>query len=127
MVLGRPARGADLTSAAGATGSHSLEAQGDSVYRQRGVMAGLAILGVIVAIALLYAADRAVQARIRARRLRRMSERLAAATVRAEEQQAKRQAADAASADLTSVMPAINLRLPAKLPDQTADGDTPRD
>jgi hypothetical protein len=90
-------------------------------------MAGLVILGVIVAIALLYAADRAVQARIHARRLRRMSERLAAAAVRAEEQQAKRQAADAASADLTSVMPAINLRLPAKLPDQTAGGDAPRD
>src|SRR5262249_55801996 len=83
-------------------------------------MADLVILGVIAAIVLLYAADRAVQARVRARRLRSMSERLAAAAVRAEEQQAKRQAADAASAELTSVMPAINLRLPAKLPGQTA-------
>ena len=73
-------------------------------------------------------ADRAVQARVRARRLRSMSERLAAAAaVRAEEQQAKRQAADAASAELTSVMPAINLRLPAKLPGQTAGGDAPQD
>jgi len=71
-------------------------------------------------------ADRAVQARVRARRLRSMSERLAAA-VRAEEQQAKRQAADAASAELTSVVPAINLRLPAKLPGQTAGGDAPQD
>jgi hypothetical protein len=90
-------------------------------------MAGLVILGVIAAVVLLYAADRVVQARVRARRLRSMSERLAAAAVRAEEQQAKRQAADAASADLTSVMPAINLRLPARLPGQSADGDAPRD
>jgi len=90
-------------------------------------MADLVILGVIAAIVLLYAADRAVQARVRARRLRSMSERLAAAAVRAEEQQAKRQAADAASAELTSVMPAINLRLPAKLPGQTAGGNAPQD
>lgn len=90
-------------------------------------MAGLVILGVIVAIVLLYAADRVVQARVRARRLRSMSERLAAATARAEEQQAKRQRADAASAELTSVMPAINLRLPARPPGQTAGSDAPRD
>jgi hypothetical protein len=90
-------------------------------------MADLVILGVIAAIVLLYGADRAVQARVRARRLRSMSERLAAAAIRAEEQQAKRQAADAASADLTSVMPAINLRLPVTLPGQTADGDPLRD
>jgi hypothetical protein len=43
---------------------------------------------------LLYVTDRAVQARVRARRVRTMSERLAAAIVRAEEQQAKRQAAE---------------------------------
>lgn len=90
-------------------------------------MADLAILGVIVAIVLLYAADRAVRARARARRLRSMSERLAAAAVRAEEQQAKRQAAEAASAELTSVMPAINLRLPVTLPGQKPGGDAPQD
>jgi Tfp pilus assembly protein PilX len=90
-------------------------------------MADLVILGVIAVIALLYAVDRVVQARIRARRLRSMSERLAAAAVRAEEQQAKRQAADAASADLTSVMPAINLRLPARPPGEPAGADGPRD
>jgi type II secretory pathway pseudopilin PulG len=90
-------------------------------------MADLVILGVIAAIVLLYAVDRAVQARVRARRLRSMSERLAAAAVRAEEQQAKRRVADAASAELTSVMPAINFRLPVTLPGQTADGDPPRD
>jgi hypothetical protein len=71
-------------------------------------MTGLVLLGVLAAVFLLYAVDRAVKALIRARRLRRMSERLAAAAVRAEEQQAKREAAAAASAALTSVMPAIN-------------------
>ncbi len=50
-----------------------------------------------------------------------MSERLAAAAVRAEEQQAKRRVADVASAELTSVMPAINLRLPVTLPGQTTE------
>ncbi len=90
-------------------------------------MADLVILGVIAAIVLLYVVDRAVQARVRARRLRSMSERLTAAAVRAEEQQAKRRVADAASAELTSVMPAINFRLPVTLPGQTADGDPPRD
>lgn len=90
-------------------------------------MADLVILGVIAAIVLLYAADRAVQARVRARRLRSMSERLAAAAVRAEEQQAKRQAADAASAELTSVMPAINLRPPVTPPGRMAGGDAPED
>lgn len=90
-------------------------------------MLGLVVLGVLVAIGLLYAADRAVQARVRARRLRRMSDRLAAATARAEEQQAKRQAADAASAELTSVMPAINLRLPVTPPGRATGGVRPPD
>jgi Tfp pilus assembly protein PilX len=90
-------------------------------------MAHLVILGVIAAIVLLYAAEKVVQARIRARRLRSMGERLAAAAVRAEEQQAKRQAADAASTELTSVMPAINLRPPVTLPGQKAGGDAPQD
>jgi hypothetical protein len=90
-------------------------------------MIGLLVLGVLVAICLLYAADRAVQARVRARRLRRMSARLAAATVRADEQQAKRQAADVASAELTSVMPAINLRPPVTLPGQATESSDPAD
>jgi hypothetical protein len=90
-------------------------------------MVGLLVLGVLVAICLLYAADRAVQARARARRLRRMSARLAAATVRAGEQQAKRQAADLASAELTSVMPAINLRPPVTLPGQSTGSKDPAD
>ena len=79
-------------------------------------MTGLVVLGVLAAVFLLYAADRVVKGLVRARRLRRMSERLAAAAVRAEEQQAKREAAAEASAALTSVMPAINhpLTLPAR-------------
>ena len=79
-------------------------------------MTGLVVLGVLAAVFLLYAADRVVKALVRERRLRRMSERLAAAAVRAEEQQAKREAAAEASAALTSVMPAINhpLTLPAR-------------
>lgn len=71
-------------------------------------MTGLLVLGVLAAVFLLYAADRVVKAFLRARRLRQMSERLAAATVRADKQQAKREAAAEASAALTSVMPAIN-------------------
>jgi hypothetical protein len=75
-------------------------------------MTGWLVLGVLAAVFLLYAADRVVKAFLRARRLRQMSERLTAATVRADEQQAKRAAAASAaaqaSAALTSVMPAIN-------------------
>jgi hypothetical protein len=70
-------------------------------------MTGLLVLGVIVA-CLLYAADRIVKARVQARRLRAMSERLAAAAARAEEQHEERRAEAAASAALTSYLPAIN-------------------
>ena len=67
------------------------------------------------ALALLYVADRALKARAQARRLRRMNKRLDAATARAEEQQARRQAVITASKELTSVIPAIK-RPPATLP-----------
>src|SRR5690348_7334559 len=86
-------------------------------------MAGLVLLGVIMAIFLLYLADRAVKVRARARQLSRMNRRLAAAAARSEEQQAERQAADAASAELTSVMPAINLRPPVTLPGHAERND----
>ena len=86
-------------------------------------MTGLLVLGVLAAVVLLYAADRVVKALSRARRLRRMSERLSAATVRAEEQQAQRAAAAAASTALTSVMPAINH--PLTVPGRTAKGEEP--
>jgi hypothetical protein len=82
---------------------------------------GLLIAGFIGTPLALYAADRALKARSQARRMRMMRHRLAAATVRAEEQQAQRQAADQASTALTSVMPAIE-RPPLTLP-----GVPPRD
>jgi hypothetical protein len=56
-----------------------------------------------------------------------MSQRLAAAAARADEQRAERRAAEVASADLTSVMPAINLRPPVTLPGQAARGDAQQD
>jgi hypothetical protein len=89
-------------------------------------MAGLLLLAATAVVFLLYLADRAVKARIRARRLRRMTRRLAAAAARSEQQQAQRQAADAASAELTTYLPAIN-RSPLTLPGQVADGTPPRD
>jgi hypothetical protein len=84
-------------------------------------MTGLLVLGVLVAVLLLCAADRMLKARVRARRLRQMSERLAAAAARAEKQQAEREATAAASAALTAVMPAIN-RPPLTLPGKVAEG-----
>jgi hypothetical protein len=67
----------------------------------------LLIGGFIGAMIVLYAADLIIKARARARRVRRMSERLDAATVRADKQQEHRQAAAQASGALTSVLPAI--------------------
>ena len=43
-------------------------------------MSVLLVLGVLAALFVLYAADRVVKARVRGRRLRRMSERLAASS-----------------------------------------------
>jgi hypothetical protein len=63
---------------------------------------------VVVAVPVLYAADRIIKAHARARRLAAMSERLTAATERAEEQHERQQEVAKASAELTSVMPAIS-------------------
>jgi hypothetical protein len=84
-------------------------------------MTGLVVFGVLATAFLLYAADLLVKAWVRARRLRRMSERLAAAAVRAEEQQAQRVAAAEASAALTSVVPAI--RHPLTVPGRVRDDE----
>ena len=89
-------------------------------------MAGLLLLAATAVVFLLYLADRAVKARVRARRLRRMTQRLDAAVARSERQQARRQAADAASAELTTYFPAIS-RSPLTLPGQEADAHVPRD
>jgi len=88
-------------------------------------MTGWVIFGVLVAVVLIYVADRVVKARVQARRLRRMSERLAAAAARSEEQQAQRAATAEASAALTSVMPAINHRPPMTMPGQVTRDETP--
>jgi hypothetical protein len=76
----------------------------------------LPLIGIICVILALYGADRLVKARARTRRLRSMSDRLDAATVRVEEQIEKRQAAEQAGQALTSFMPAIQ-RPPSDLPD----------
>jgi hypothetical protein len=78
-------------------------------------VAGLLIVGIVVVALALYGVDRAIKARTQVRRLRTMSDRLDAATVRADKQHAKRRAAERASAALTSVMPAIE-RPPLTLP-----------
>lgn len=77
-------------------------------------MVGLVVAGGVVLV--LFAADRLVKARMRARWRRQMRTRLAGAAARADEQQRQRQAAAQASKAMTSVMPAINrppLRTPA--------------
>ena len=81
-------------------------------------MAFLPIAAIIAAMILLYATDRVLKAFTRARRYRAMSERLDAATARTEVQQEQRKTAAAASAALTSVMPAIN-RPPLTIPGLT--------
>jgi hypothetical protein len=83
----------------------------------------LLIVCVVVVMLVLYAADRVIKAHRRARRLRTMSERLGAATARAEKQHERRQEVARASAELTSVMPAIN-RPPISLPDEDPDQAT---
>ena len=84
-------------------------------------MVVLLIVGLAGAAGVLYALDRLLKARSYARRRRVMSERLAAAAVRAEEQHEQRQATARASAELTSVMPAIE-RPPLSLPEAAHHG-----
>ena len=81
----------------------------------------LPLIGIICVILALYGADRLVKARARTRRLRSMSDRLDAATVRVEEQLEQRQAAEQAGQALTSFMPAIQ-RPPSDLPDLAPHG-----
>ena len=83
----------------------------------------LLIVGVVVVVPVLYAADRFFKAHARVRRLRTMGERLDAATVRAEKQHERRQQVARASAELTSVMPAISLP-PLSLPDEPVPGES---
>jgi len=82
---------------------------------------GLVIGGVVGAVLVLYAADRVLKTRAQVRRLRSMSDRLAAATARAEEQEEQRQVAARASEQLTSVLPAIK-RPPLSVPGMRSHG-----
>ncbi len=78
-------------------------------------MAALLIVGVVVALVLLYTADRVRKARSRARLLHAMNDRLTVAAAQIDREQERRQAVARASAELTSVMPAIK-RPPLTLP-----------
>jgi hypothetical protein len=81
----------------------------------------LLIAGSAGAVVAGWAVDLVLRARARGRRLRVMSERLAAATARAEEQHQRRQATAHASRELTSVIPAIN-RPPLSVPGMPSRG-----
>ena len=65
------------------------------------------VLVVIAGMVLLYAADRARKLQARARRMGAMNDRLDVAAAKVDEQQERKQARVKASAELTSVMPAI--------------------
>jgi hypothetical protein len=86
----------------------------------------LLIVGVVVLVPVLYATDRIIKTRAQARRVRTMSERLTAATARADEQHEKQQRVARASAELTSVIPAIN-RPPLTLPGTASQRDASPD
>lgn len=77
----------------------------------------LVVVCVVAGLPVLYLVDRVVKAHARARRLRRMSRRLAAATARAEKQQERRENEARASVALTSVIPAIK-RPPLSMPEE---------
>jgi hypothetical protein len=85
------------------------------------LVVGLVVGGFIIVLLVLYTVDRLVKARTQFRRLRSMSERLAAATARAGEQHERRHAAERASDELTSVLPAIQ-RPPLSVPGMRPHG-----
>ena len=78
-------------------------------------MTGLLLAGFAGVLLAAFAADRIIKALARARRRRTMQARLAAAAVRAEEQQRRHQASVRNSKALTSVIPAIQ-RPPLTIP-----------
>ena len=89
-------------------------------------MAELLILVVIAGVVLLYAADRARKLRARARQMSAMNERLDVAAAKVDEQQERKQARVRASAELTSVLPAIK-RPPLTLPGVPGPAAEPED
>lgn len=87
-------------------------------------MAELLIVVVAVVVLLLYAADRARKLRARARQMAAMNERLDVAAAKVDHEQQQKRAVVRASAELTSVLPAIK-RPPLTLPGVPAPGDGP--
>ena len=87
-------------------------------------MAELLIVVVAAGLVLLYAADRARKLRARGRQMAAMNDRLDAAAAKVDEQQERKQARVRASAELTSVMPAIK-RPPLTLPGVPVPGAEP--
>jgi type II secretory pathway pseudopilin PulG len=89
-------------------------------------MAELLILVVIAGVVLLYAVDRTRKLRARARQMSAMNERLDVAAAKVDEQQQRTQARVRASAELTSVLPAIK-RPPLSLPGVPGSAAEPED
>jgi Sec-independent protein translocase protein TatA len=89
-------------------------------------MAELLIVVVVVVVVLGYAADRARKLRARARQLSGMNDRLDVAAAKVDEEQQRRRARTMASAELTSVMPAIK-RPPLTIPGMAGHGDVPEE
>ncbi len=73
-----------------------------------------------------YAADRARKLRVRARQMSGMNDRLDVAAAKVDEEQQRRRARTMASAELTSVMPAIK-RPPLTIPGMARAGDEPEE
>ena len=84
-------------------------------------MAELLIIVVVAAALVLYAVDRARKLRARARQMSGMNDRLAAAAAKIDEEQRRKRARVTASAELTSVMPAIK-RPPLTIPGMAGHG-----
>ena len=89
-------------------------------------MAELLIVVVVVVVVLGYAADRARKLRARARQMSGMNDRLDLAAAKVDEEQQRRRARTMASAELTSVMPAIK-RPPLTIPGMAGHGDEPEE
>jgi hypothetical protein len=89
-------------------------------------MAELLIVVVVVVFLLGYAADRARKLRVRARQMSGMNDRLDVAAAKVDKEQQQRRARSMASAELTSVMPAIK-RPPLTIPGMAGHGDEPEE
>ncbi len=87
-------------------------------------MAELLVVVVVVVVVLGYAADRARKLRARARQMSGMNDRLDAAAAKVDEEQQRRRARSRASAELTSVLPAIK-RPPLTIPGLAGHGHVP--